>query len=64
MSEETRDPDHTNANETNEAPQSEPVMDGAEEVFEGDEDPRKGQTDPALIRHPSEGDKTAKPYNL
>lgn len=42
----------------------EPVMDGADEVFEGDEDPRKGQSDPALIRHPAEADKTISPYNL
>lgn len=39
-----------------------PVMDGATEVFNGDEDPRKGQSDPALIRHPEEGKKTANPF--
>lgn len=42
----------------------EPVMDGANEVFDGDEDPRKGESDPALVRHPSEEDKTTAPYNL
>lgn len=43
----------------------EPVLDGAEEIFEGDEDPRKGMSDPALIRHPSEGeaDKNIAPYD-
>lgn len=39
-----------------------PVMDGATEVFEGNEDPRKGQSDPALIRHPEEGKKTVNPF--
>ncbi|MBC9926765.1 MULTISPECIES: hypothetical protein [unclassified Leucobacter] len=42
----------------------EPVMDGADEVFDGDEDPRKGESDPALVRHPVEDDKTIAPYNL
>lgn len=41
----------------------EPVMDGATETFDGDEDPRKGTADPALIRRPKEGDKTLKPYD-
>ena len=41
-----------------------PVLDGAEEAADDSIDPRKGQEDPALIRHPSEGDKTIAPYNL
>lgn len=41
----------------------EPIMDGATDTFEGNEDPRKSMSDPALIRHPEEGDKTLKPYN-
>lgn len=41
-----------------------PVLDGAEEGADDSIDPRKGQEDPALIRHPSEGDKTIAPYNL
>ncbi|MBP1325679.1 hypothetical protein JOF28_000911 [Leucobacter exalbidus] len=40
----------------------EPVMDGATETFNGDEDPRKGQDDPGLIRHPDEGDATPNPF--
>ncbi len=47
-----------------EATLDKPVMDGADEVFDGDEDPRKEESDPALIRHPSEHDKTTAPYNL
>lgn len=39
-----------------------PVMDGAEELFDGDEDPRKGMSDPALIRDVKEGKKTVNPY--
>lgn len=42
----------------------EPVMDGADENFDGDEDPRKGQSDPGLIRHPEKDDKNTAPYNL
>ncbi|WP_161937387.1 hypothetical protein [Leucobacter sp. G161] len=42
----------------------EPVMDGADEEFDGDEDPRKGQSDPGLIRHPEKDDKNTAPYNL
>ncbi|KIP53384.1 hypothetical protein [Leucobacter komagatae] len=42
----------------------EPVMDGAGEDAEAGVDPRKGQADPALIRHPDKGDKNAAPYNL
>lgn len=42
----------------------EPVMDGANEVFDGDEDPRKGESDPALVRHPERDDETPAPYNL
>lgn len=43
---------------------NEPVLDGATETFEGDEDPRKGEKDPALIRHPEEGqaDRNVNPY--
>lgn len=41
-----------------------PVMDGANEVFDGTEDPRKGDSDPALVRHPSKDDETTAPYNL
>lgn len=42
----------------------EPVMDGADEEFDGDANPRKGQSDPGLIRHPDKNDKTTAPYNL
>ncbi|MFF8816745.1 hypothetical protein ACF07D_01945 [Leucobacter sp. NPDC015123] len=42
----------------------EPVMDGADEEFDGDANPRKEQSDPGLIRHPDKGDKTTAPYNL
>lgn len=42
----------------------EPVMDGANETFEGSEDPRKGESDPALTRHPDKHDETTAPYNL
>ncbi|MEB4614013.1 hypothetical protein [Leucobacter sp. M11] len=42
----------------------EPVMDGADEVFADDSDPRKGESDPALIRHPSKDDATTAPYNF
>ena len=41
-----------------------PVLDGAEEGTDDSIDPRKGQEDPALIRHHSEGEKTIAPYNL
>ncbi|KAM9864051.1 hypothetical protein ACI1US_00037 [Leucobacter sp. BZR 635] len=41
-----------------------PVMDGAEEKFAGNEDPRKGQSDPGLIRHPEKDDKNTAPYNV
>lgn len=51
---------HNDDSETIDAP----VMDGADEVFDGDEDPRKGEADPALVRHPVEDDKTIAPYNL
>ncbi|MHA3684233.1 hypothetical protein ACXR2T_09080 [Leucobacter sp. HY1910] len=40
----------------------EPVMDGATDTFNGDEDPRKGMSDPALIRHPEEGNRTVNPF--
>lgn len=39
-----------------------PVMDGATDTFNGNEDPRKGQSDPALIRHAEEGKKTVNPF--
>lgn len=42
----------------------EPVMDGATETYRGDEDPRKGEADPALVRHPERHDKNTAPYNL
>lgn len=42
----------------------EPVMEGAEQHEGSDKDSRKGQSDPALIRHPEKGDKTVAPYNL
>ncbi len=32
--------------------QDEPVMDGATDEMDSSADPRKGQSDPALIRHP------------
>lgn len=40
----------------------EPVMDGATDTFDGDEDPRKGRSDPSLIRDVEEGEKTVNPY--
>ncbi|MGJ0203736.1 hypothetical protein NHL51_06210 [Leucobacter sp. gxy201] len=40
----------------------EPVMDGATDHSDDDVDPRKGQTDPALIRDIESGKKTANPY--
>ncbi|GAA1617957.1 hypothetical protein [Leucobacter chromiireducens] len=42
----------------------EPVMDGATDTMDNSADPRKGQSDPALIRHPEKGDKNTAPYNL
>lgn len=42
----------------------EPVMDGSTEEEASNVDPRKGQSDPALIRHPEKDDKTSAPYNL
>ena len=44
--------------------QDEPVMDGATEEMDSSADPRRGQSDPALIRHPEKGDKNTAPYNL
>lgn len=41
-----------------------PVMDGSTEEEASNVDPRKGQSDPALIRHPEKDDKTSAPYNL
>lgn len=49
---------------TEEETMDEPVMDGADEEFDGDEDPRKGESDPGLIRHPEKDDKNTAPYNL
>lgn len=62
MTEKTGQPDE-NETTDNEETIDEPVMEGADEVFEGNEDPRKGMSDPALIRHPEKGDKTVAPYN-
>ncbi|GAA1318462.1 hypothetical protein ACFSWE_07330 [Leucobacter albus] len=42
----------------------EPIMDGATDTQPSDADPRKGQSDPALVRHPEKDDKTTSPYNL
>ncbi|MGO1539714.1 MAG: hypothetical protein ACTHZ9_05105 [Leucobacter sp.] len=61
-----------NENKENKEPEEatdEPVLDGATEAdateADTDEvDPRKGQADPALIRHPDKGDKNKAPYNL
>lgn len=39
-----------------------PVLDGSEDHSEGDVDPRKGMTDPALIRDIESGEKTVNPY--
>lgn len=55
---------HPNANGEPEDTIDEPVMDGATEPDDQDADPRKGMSDPALIRHPDKGDKNAAPYNL
>lgn len=44
-----------------------PVLDGASEYYGAERearDPRHGQDDPALIRHPETGEKTATPENL
>ena len=54
--------DANDATHDNEATLDAPVMDGATKIFNGDEDPRKGQSDPALIRHPEEGKKTVNPF--
>lgn len=40
----------------------EPVLDGATEHANADVDPRKGLTDPALIRDVEADKKTANPY--
>lgn len=40
----------------------EPVLDGSEDHSEGDIDPRKGMSDPALIRDIESGKKTVNPY--
>lgn len=39
-----------------------PMLDGAEEHIDEDVDPRKGMSDPALIRDIESGKKTANPY--
>lgn len=64
MTENAGHPENVQKTEPNEETIDKPVMDGANEVFDGDEDPRKGQADPALIRHPEKDDKTIAPYNL
>ena len=55
-----------NENERKDAEEAidEPVLDGATETFEGDEDPRKGESDPGLVRHPEKDDKNVAPYNF
>ncbi|XPP27197.1 MAG: hypothetical protein ACNYNX_03175 [Leucobacter sp.] len=40
----------------------EPVLDGADEHADKDVDPRKGMSDPALIRDVESGKKTVNPY--
>lgn len=40
----------------------EPVLDGAEDHSEKDADPRKGMSDPALIRDIESGKKSRNPY--
>lgn len=40
----------------------EPVLDGAEDHEETDVDPRKGMSDPALIRDVESAKKTTNPY--
>lgn len=43
-----------------------PILDGATEYYgqeEEGEDPRYGEEDPALIRHPETGKKSKSPYN-
>lgn len=45
-----------------EAEQDEPVLDGADEHVDEDVDPRKGLSDPALIRDIESGKKTVNPY--
>lgn len=64
MAKETGRPEDIKTNELKEETLDEPVMDGADEVFEGNEDPRKGMSDPALVRHPEKDDHTVAPYNL
>lgn len=53
---------HTHDSATNADTVDEPVLDGATEVFDGDEDPRKGDSDPALIRDIKASKKTVNPY--
>lgn len=40
----------------------EPVLDGATDPVRGDEDPRKGMSDPGLIRDVDSGKKSKNPY--
>lgn len=40
----------------------EPVLDGADDHSSDDVDPRKGMSDPALIRDVEQGKKTTNPY--
>lgn len=63
MTEESGQPEDIETTEPEDQTLDEPVMDGAEEEFEGNEDPRKGMADPALVRHPEKDDKTVAPYN-
>ncbi len=49
-------------NEHSEETIDEPVMDGATDHEDTDADPRKGMSDPALIRDVESGKKTTNPY--
>lgn len=64
MDEKTGRPDEADQTMPDKETLDKPVMDGADEVFEGDEDPRKGEPDPALVRHPEKKDTNTAPYNL
>lgn len=64
MTHENGRPDDADKIEADEKTLDEPVMDGADDKPERGEDPRKGLSDPALVRHPDKGDKTVAPYNF
>lgn len=64
MEEKTGKPENTDPVDPDKETLDEPVLDGADEVFDGDEDPRKRQSDPGLIRHPEKDDKNTAPYNF